>query len=93
MGCTRLSVLPVLRNCLCDQFHVRIDHELGYHREFVRGIGEREWISCQTLSLRAYAGSLDVWPLPMGIYRDEMYQKWNVPAIEIFRLMMATLPS
>jgi hypothetical protein len=60
MGCTRLSVLLVLEDCLCDQFHGRIDHELGYHREFVRGIGEMEWISCQTFSLRAYAGTVDV---------------------------------
>jgi hypothetical protein len=44
MGCTRLSVLPVLKNCLCDQFYGGIDNELGYHREFVRGLGEREWV-------------------------------------------------
>jgi hypothetical protein len=32
------------------------ERELGYHHEFVRGIGEMEWISCQTFSVRAYTG-------------------------------------
>jgi hypothetical protein len=32
------------RCCLCDQFHGRIHNKLGYDREFVRGISDREWI-------------------------------------------------
>jgi hypothetical protein len=61
--------------------------------EFVRGISGREWISCQTFSLRACTVSIDVWPLGMGMCPEQMCEKSNMPGIGIFRLMMATLPS